>query len=216
MQDLFCDVSLIEKVLSQARLRGYQTSKAKKLHINSMAVYRWNILLSESLYPLLHAIEVSLRNSIYIAISSKFQDPDWLLKPAKFLDIIEADKIKKHFRVLEQSGKLGTDHLIAGLNFGFWCSLLDRRYEHKQLLWPTLLRSVFPYLKNRKIHLIRTRFNRIRTLRNRIYHYEPIWHWRDLMQQHDDIIEAIGWIEPEVHKLLEVDRFNQIYQKGPF
>lgn len=48
-----------------------------------------------------------------------------------------------------------------------------------------------------------------------MFHYEPIWHWRDLKARHDHILTAIQWIEPEVLKLLPIDRFSKIYEKGP-
>lgn len=82
------------------------------------------------------------------------------------------------------------------------------------MLWPVLLQSVFPYLKNRKIHLIRKRLDRIRRLRNRVYHYEPIWHWKDLVKQHDDIVQAISWIEPALLNLVEVRKFLMVYYDG--
>ena len=90
--------------------------------------------------------------------------------------------VQQQIKPLERIGKLDPGHLIGELNFGFSCILLDRRYEHQQLFLPTLLQAVFPYLENRKIYLIRERFNSIRRPRNRMYHYKPIWHWRDLLK----------------------------------
>ncbi len=59
------------------------------------------------------------------------------------------------------------------------------------------------------------RFNRIRNLRNRVFHHEPIWYWQDLAQQHEDILEAIAWIEPAMRDLAcAIDRFPGVHQKG--
>ncbi|WP_346837948.1 hypothetical protein [Microbulbifer sp. SAOS-129_SWC] len=59
------------------------------------------------------------------------------------------------------------------------------------------------------------RFQRIRYLRNRIFHHEPIWHWRDLTQQHQETLEAIAWIEPAAQALVAaVDRFPGVHQEG--
>ncbi len=195
-------------------MHGFQTPYAKSFTPNPLDLYRWDILLSGSLYPLLHVIEVGLRNAIYEAVADRYRDKDWLMD-SPFLDPIEQKEIQKQAHALRQIGKLDPGHLIAELSFGFWCSLLDRRYEHQQLFWPTLLRAVFPGLKSRKIHLIRKRFNRIRRLRNRIYHYEPIWHWKDLPQQHQDIVEAIKWIEPELLALVDVEKFPEVYFNRP-
>jgi hypothetical protein len=60
-----------------------------------------------------------------------------------------------------------------------------------------------------------TRFNRIRKLRNRNFHHGRIIHWKDLFQQRADIIEAIGWISPEVRELTEkLDTFTDTYSAG--
>jgi hypothetical protein len=37
--------------------------------------------------------------------------------------------------------------------------------------------------------------NRIRFLRNRIFHHEPIWHWKDLGQQHKKIPQLLEYVE---------------------
>jgi len=214
MQQLNYDAAKLERILSPARLSGYKTNYALQLNKEPIILYRWNIILSELLYPLLNVIEVALRNAIHTAIASHFNNENWLLDNW-FLAEEEGREIQKQARYLQYRNQLDVGHLIAELNFGFWTGLLDRRYEHKQLLWPTLLRATFPYLENRKIHLIRKSFNKIRRLRNRVSHYEPIWHWQDLPQQHDQIIEVIRWIEPELIKLLEVGRFLEVYRLGP-
>ena len=214
MQQLNYDAAKLERILSPARLSGYKTNYALQLNKEPIILYRWNIILSELLYPLLNVIEVALRNAIHTAIASHFNNENWLLDNW-FLAEEEGREIQKQARYLQYRNQLDVGHLIAELNFGFWTGLLDRRYEHKQLLWPTLLRATFPYLENRKIHLIRKSFNKIRRLRNRVSHYEPIWHWQDLVQQHDQIIEVIRWIEPELLKLLEVGRFLEVYRLGP-
>lgn len=73
----------------------------------------------------------------------------------------------------------------------------------------------------RTIRTIRTRanlskrFQRIRILRNRIFHHEPVWYWQDLRQQHADILEAIAWIEPAARDLaVAVDNFPAVHGAG--
>ncbi|WP_444945362.1 hypothetical protein ACJJIP_13825 [Microbulbifer sp. VTAC004] len=66
-------------------------------------------------------------------------------------------------------GGLDAGRVIAELSFGFWTSLLDRRY--KQVLWPRLLKTAFPEMPRRlrtRNNLSR-RFQRICHLRNRIF-----------------------------------------------
>lgn len=108
-----------------------------------------------------------------------------------------------------------TASVIAELSFGFWASLLDRRYE--QVLWPRLLRAVFPFVprRNRTRQALSRRIQALRVLRNRVFHYEPIWHWHDLKNQHSQLVEAIGWVAPAAATLLAVvDRFPDVHARG--
>lgn len=69
--------------------------------------------------------------------------------------------------------------------------------------------------KIRSIDNVRSRYHKIRKFRNRIMHYEPIWHMPYLEQIHSEIIEAIEWLEPELLHLVDIDRFAIVYSKGP-
>lgn len=66
--------------------------------------------------------------------------------------------------------------LVAALHFGFWTSLFTHRY--KIALFRKIVKSVFPDLHSsqRTRNFIMARLDRIRNIRNRIFHYEPIWH----------------------------------------
>jgi hypothetical protein len=55
----------------------------------------------------------------------------------------------------------------------------------------------------------------VRRLRNRVFHYEPIWHWQDLAQQHQDLLEAINWLNAAAAASIAlVDRFPAVYGQG--
>ena len=109
--------------------------------------------------------------------------------------------------------------MIAELSFGFWTSLFNLEYErslvHKLLkdrkrFFPALSRS------KRKRKTLSSRMNGIRNLRNRVFHHEPVWHWSDLVNHHDKILEGIHWINPPLKEYVEhLDRFRDIYRKGP-
>ena len=52
-------------------------------------------------------------------------------------------------------------------------------------------------------------------MRNRVFHHEPIWHWQKLPSLHSEIIETIGWINPEMRRFVEMlDRFPETYATG--
>lgn len=203
----------IERVLSSQRLGGYQTRHAQQVASSPLTLYRWNTLLSESLYPGLQTIEVILRNAMCLSISEHFADPAWILHPGilEHKDLVEVKKQEARLRKAQKPITVGS--IIAELNFGFWTGLLDARYEIK--LWRSkIIRKTFPHLlpKNRTRHYLSRHFNKIRKLRNRIFHHEPIWYWQDLQEQHEGVRQAIGWIEPAALKLCTPDRFLSLYK----
>lgn len=196
-----------------ARMAAY---KCNKFHFDPLSLYLWNIHLSESLYQSLSFLEVTFRNALSDAISKLYSLPNWLLH-RKLLSEKESKKIDSVIRDLELRKKaIDQGKVMAELSFGFWTSLLDKRYE--QVLWPKIIKMAFPNMpsKIRTRKVLSKRFNKIRLLRNRIFHYEPIWHWVDLKQQYEDLLEALHWIEPKTAELLSKNcRFLSVYQNGP-
>lgn len=57
-----------ELSLSKERLSPYRKHSDVKNDIDLICMYIWNAQLSMSLYPLLEALEISLRNSIHNVI----------------------------------------------------------------------------------------------------------------------------------------------------
>lgn len=62
-------VGRIAKVLSTSRLDPYHLSGTDTT-ADALSRYAWNVALCESFYPLLHALEIALRNTLDNAISS--------------------------------------------------------------------------------------------------------------------------------------------------
>ena len=59
------------------------------------------------------------------------------------------------------------------------------------------------------------RFDKIRALRNRVFHHEPIWNRDDLLQCHDEIVEYIGYVNPTLRGVVDLtDRFATVYDDG--
>lgn len=179
--------------------------------------YFWNMALSEALYPSLHALEVALRNNIHDGATQLYGTLDWLTLQPPILVVSEQDKVTAVLGKL--GGSPGTPitagKIVAELTFGFWTSLLDKRYQHR--LWPLLLRDVFPNMPRRlrTRHTASVRMSEIRRLRNRVFHHEPIWHWQNLRKQHEDLVEAIGWLDRAMIDTITLfDRFPAVYGQG--
>ncbi len=176
--------------------------------------YLWNVSLCESLYPALNCIEIVLRNGIHDAAIVNFGTTSWF---KGHLKEPENERLETLSRKLQRSGVTSptTGDLVAGLTSGFWVDLLKGRYE--QILWPALLPVVFPYAtkRQRSRERVYQRLARIQTLRNRVFHHEPIWHLQDPEEQHESILETIGWMSPAMLAVTRMlDRFDSVYTRG--
>jgi hypothetical protein len=215
----------IRRTLSAERFESYRRRGAS--NEETLANYLWNAALCEALYPVLQGLEVSLRNAIFDAgaacfgsLASRDVPRCWLdADPAVVLPT-EARRVADAKRRLRESGKpLEPGRVVAELSFGFWTTMFDRRYETSKVLWPRLFKhGIFPAAPRR----FRTRkalspmLNRVRMLRNRAFHHEPIWHWRDLREQHDTALTLVGWLGPELRTTIEpLDRFARVHGGGP-
>jgi hypothetical protein len=208
---IFDELSLI---FSQKRLDGYLNhTKCNNSKDDALNAYSWNIELSQALYPALQVLEIALRNALHQAITTAYNTEFWFdlsfLHGNEYEDVQHAKgKLYKEKKPIEPG------RLVAELSFGFWTALFDIRYEHGQVLWPKLLKPIFPFLPRgqRTRQFLSRELNRIRLLRNRIFHYEPIWHWRDLPDQHNSIINMIGGLSQAAAKYLNhLDQFKDIY-----
>jgi hypothetical protein len=194
--------------------------------VEALANYVWNTQLCEALYPVLHDLEVALRNAVFNAGASLFgavaacEVPCWLDADPPVLLPGERAKVEAARRSLRGKGKPPEPgRLVAELSFGFWTALFDVRYETSKVLWPRLFRAgVFAGAPRR----MRTRkalsplLNRVRLLRNRAAHHEPIWHWRDLAQQHAVAVELLEWLSCDLRATVDlIDRFAAVHRAGP-
>lgn len=69
--------------------------------------------------------------------------------------------------------------------------------------------------KQRDIISQRNRWNQVRTLRNSVFHHERIIHWKDLSGRHYHLVEALGWLSPELKEMAEkLDRFEKVHSEN--
>lgn len=198
--------------LSNPRFNVY-LAKTNNDFDRAYRLYKVNIELSEAFYPILSVLEVSLRNAVNETLKLHFNDPYWFKNslPVEFLPFVSEATQK----LTAQRKSITADRIIAELNFGFWNRLFNRHYTG--LLWKPL-RLIF---KNIPKHLrqrdtIADVLYRIRTLRNRIYHYEPIFgNLQDIENQYNEMLIFLTWFDNDLPKLLtDIDRFNDILKKA--
>lgn len=206
---------VLEEALSSERLTSYVHSDDATLD-SAIARYLWNTALCEALYPVLHLVEVSLRNRVDSVLRASLGE-FWMLDAA-LLAPRELRKATEARRYLASRGTQPShSDLVAELGFGFWVALFNRNHEQQGRLWPRFSSEVLRGAprKARTRREFHRRLDDIRRLRNRAFHYEPLWHWADLDGQYERACEMLGWLSPEVAELAaQLDRFREVRERG--
>ncbi|GAA4920364.1 hypothetical protein LX16_4663 [Stackebrandtia albiflava] len=158
----------------------------------TMELYSWNAQVAGAFYDPLHKLEIGLRNHIHVQMKLFIKSEHWWtainLHPVAHnkttVALARAGGKSRH------AGRARADDVVAESSFGFWVSLLASRYDRQ--LWIPALRKAFPNFTGRRSDLHRG-FDSVRLLRNRIMHYEPVFH-RDLNADHAKIIRLMSYL----------------------
>lgn len=143
---------------------------------------------------------------------------DWYDAPGfRLTPWADGEVAKAKAKILKNGKSVTADRVVAELQFGFWTSLFEDHYEKHTPFLPRAFKHVFPHLpkslhkrKDRKADL-----EKIRVLRNRVFHHERIVHWNDLDAQHQLILEIISWVSPELRQMADaLDRFQGVRKAG--
>lgn len=182
-----------EKYISPERLAGYYIL-ARGNRRKGVLLYERNTELSEALYGVIQALEVTLRNAIHNVITEQFGHADWYDKIG--LANSEMEGIQKAKDSILEAGEVVTSgRVISEVNFGFWVRLVGSCYD--KTIWGPYIRRIFPLKVRRKA--LHTRLLSLKSLRNRIAHHQRIVGGkRDLPRDYADILETISWLSPEV------------------
>lgn len=219
------DYSGLVRGLSAERLAGYRVDPADT-NREVAARYLWNVAIAESLHTCLHFAEVTLRNAINQEMSVKFSNPMWFEDPAVVAQttIVGILKIREDIeKEARQEGRpapiILAGDLVAKASFGFWVSFFYGAYLNPaNPLWSGhSLKRVFPHATSeaRKPKELRKMLEKIRRLRNRVSHHEPVWNRTRLVTAHAEIHEVIRWMNPEMEVLAsQLDRFQAVYGGG--
>lgn len=225
----------VQQALSRPRFNAYRTATPGETDLDVLARYAWNMRLASSLYSTLQLLEVVFRNTLSAAIARE-HGPRWYTSRKVLVDTwARAKVIDAEDRIPDPDAPDAPGRVTAGLDFGFWTSLLNARYELSKKtrptqvpLWPSVFGAAFPHVNAghvgapRGLPYVRARLNRIRLVRNRISHHEPIWQGvrfgsptiapTPLPDIHAEIVEAIGWFSPETRAAaLLLDEFPTVF-----
>jgi hypothetical protein len=210
----------VETHISAERLQAYAAS-ATDAQIDSKVTltrYMLNMALCESLYPVLQNCEIALRNAVHRHLSHLMGRDDWYDAPGFVMTSWGQEEVRKAKTKLQKLGKHTTPgRVLAELQFGFWTSIFEAHYEQHTPFLPGGIKAVFPYMP-KSLHKRKDRKNdldHIRNLRNRVFHYERIVHWRNLDAQHDLILNVIGWISPPLRQMTQaLERYQAVRAAG--
>jgi hypothetical protein len=230
MSNLF---TRITKACSPERLSKYRINKEEG-EADVLARYMWNMALCEALYPSLLNFEIVLRNNLHDALSDVFDDDtwfddsevlviaEWRMELRRVKDVLRKRAEENAEKAFRRDGKrrqpkpVTTGQIIAELPLGFWTSLLSKEYANIIWIKPDIITKAFPHYKkfNPKRSIFAERFHDIKYIRNRVFHYEPIWARPNLQKEHKGILEAIGWMNVALWRVTTaIDRFDTVYSQ---
>jgi hypothetical protein len=139
-------------------------------------------------------LEVALRNRVHTVMGEK-HGPDWIVQEALLLGDHQPGQVREAVKGLLDDGKDATpNRIVAALTLGFWTAVVGRVYENA---WQQGLHRVARREDGRGFARkdLAAPLMRIRNLRNRIAHHEPII-YSDLHKTHEQMLQLITWLSP--------------------
>ena len=193
----------LEKHFSPARLGRYRSARNGDTN-KAASDYSSNVMLAESMMPMLNVLEISLRNGIHARLSVLYGRSDWweTWVGDNTFSWQTKEVANAKVKLIRRHGAQTPYKVLAELTFGFWSSLFNASLQ--SILWRDL-RLVFARCPKpqRKRHTVSAALNQIRDLRNRVFHHEPLlWLAPSLLDQHSMGITVINWLDPQLGQWL--------------
>lgn len=192
------EIHALSKVLSAPRFATYLAAMGGDKEA-ALELYRWNMELSAAFLVPLQICEVSVRNAIVTAIESVY-GANWPWEKGFQISLRNPSTgYSPRKDLVDLAGRLPTSgKIVAELKFVFWEKMLT--HSHDAVIWNPFLRSVFPSSDTaRTVQQLRSdgfaALQKIRDLRNRIAHHEPIFR-RNVQDEYDRIRTLIAWVDP--------------------
>lgn len=188
----------VAATLTRARLGKYLRASRQDMQ-QALRLYVLNMNVSAALLIDIHYVEIALRNKFDRELAAKF-GPEWFSDPS-FMALADPHMM----RILKDAQKKAAKHtahgqatppgkVIAELTFGFWLQLTNRGFEHT--LWTPALQKSFSPRKAPRRSTFNALLEKLRQLRNRVAHHEPIFHM-DLLDAQAKITEACELLCPK-------------------
>lgn len=187
----------IRRALSPERLRTYERAASPAGNAaNAEALYAWNARISAAFLVPLHICEVVMRNAVSEAIARR-HGAQWPWAHG-FRESLPNPGSGYNLRMELQQAASGSSRaaaeVIPSLSLAFWQKMFTQRFDTR--LWSHCFDRVLPgAASSGPWHVTRARVHsdleRIRRLRNRIAHHEPIFE-RDLVGDLDAMHRVVA------------------------
>ena len=164
--------------------------------VQAFRLYVRNAALASAFLGPLQVVEITLRN-VFHSLLSEAYGSNWY----DSLTLADAQRrvVVNAKRSLRQERKIETpSRIVAECSFSFWVALSARRYD--AMLWRSTLHRAFAPTPSRKAAF--GQLDRLRTLRNRIAHHEPIF-FRNLHADYDRIGRLLKMMSPETARWMQ-------------
>lgn len=191
-------LAAIKAALSPARISTYEHAKPPT-SVNdpsSICFYEWNSEVSAAFLAPLHIFEVVLRNAVSDALEQVYgpQWP-WSGQLIKSLPNPSRNYSPQNDLVRARQGVATVGKVIPELKFVFWQNMFTGRHDTR--VWNMHLHRIMPHLDKTKAvsvnrKMIYDQVDRLRTLRNRIAHHEPIF-TRNLADDYIIMHKLVGY-----------------------
>lgn len=213
----------IPNKLSTARFSSYIA--ATNNHREALKLYQWNLDISSAYLIPLHFYEVILRNAVSDGISLVY-GADWHNNNAFIYSHgrQNKDRLTKAIEYAKESSNSSNPSVgsvIAETTLVFWETMFKSSYDNA--IWKPHLNSIFPNALgtlhwSRKRSMIHDATKKIRIVRNRIAHHEPIFNQAKFNHSNimADIEKIVGWrCQYTAAWLSSKNRISSLISKNP-
>jgi hypothetical protein len=228
-----------EKILpyiSDERLSTYRKFTASGSYYPALEIYIIAQMFSSYLFLPLQFLEVSLRNIIYLTFVAFYgknqntppsRDPEgwlfWLPQNHKTKEAVTLANNSALRDVKTRTVRMGD--VISRLSLGVWVNILSEQPDPKSPLhfWRFTARKIFPNAPKRKQTTVLHRLKEVKLIRNRLFHYEPIWSIdkcktprqiiEDIYKKYCLITDTTRWITLDTTLLLEAAGYEKMMKE---
>ncbi|WP_204165074.1 hypothetical protein [Rhodococcus oxybenzonivorans] len=229
------DAQAIEKCLSPGRVGSYHPplvtcDQGEDPLAAALRLYRWNAEIAAALWTVMHVFEVTVRNAVSDAVT-QVHGPNWTHDASFHAKLPPAPRdrstnrpagygaredLQKQSRLHPTPGKV-----IPELKMAFWEKMFTQRHDAD--FWNSYLCTVFPNVDSAEPirdhrNALRTRYERVRRIRNRMGHHEPISDTSrfDLSQCYTGMMEVLSWRSSEIHAwVADVENVQEVLLRRP-